>query len=47
MYASSRRISFNLFAFSASAGKSTSSDWVSSFPGSSRSVPYVENLRVG
>ena len=39
MYASSRRISFNFLAFSASAGKSTSSDWVASCPGSSRSVP--------
>src|SRR4029450_7601169 len=47
MYASSRRISFNLCAFSASAGKSTSKDWVASCPGSSRSVPYVWNLRAG
>src|SRR5947208_5645278 len=47
MYARSRRISFNFFAFSASAGKSTSSDWMASCPGSSRSLPYVANLRVG
>src|SRR3989304_2085661 len=47
MYVSSRRISFSFFAFRASAGKSTSTDWVASCPGSSRSGPDVANLIVG
>src|SRR5439155_472014 len=47
MYASSRLIPLSFFAFSASAGKATSSDSVASCPGSSRSLPYVANLRVG
>src|SRR6266850_749015 len=48
IYANSRRISFSFFAFSATAGNSTSRDWIVSCPGSSRSLlPYVANLKVG
>ena len=39
MYESSRRISYNDFAFNAAAGNSTSTAWVASCPGSRRSVP--------
>jgi len=37
-YTRSRRISFSFFAFRAAAGKSTSTTWVASWPGSSRSA---------
>src|SRR6267378_5649311 len=39
MYVSSKRISFNDFAFNADAGNSTSTFWATSWPGSRRSAP--------
>src|SRR5438552_674571 len=39
MYVSSKRMSFNDFAFNAAAGNSTSTAWVASCPGSRRSAP--------